>query len=56
MGVGGFFRLAFEDLNEDFKVPPEFRKIKKLGKGAYGKVMQVMHIPTKKNYACKRFE
>lgn len=51
------FKLAFEDLNTDFKVPEAvFRKIKKLGKGAYGKVMQVMHIPTKKMYAMKRFE
>jgi mitogen-activated protein kinase 1/3 len=56
VGIGGFFRLAFDELNQDFKVPPEFKKIKKLGKGAYGKVMQVMHVPTKKNYACKRFE
>jgi serine/threonine protein kinase len=37
-------------------VPPEFRKEKKLGKGAYGKVMQVYHIPTKRSYAIKRFE
>ena len=56
MGIGGFFRLAFDELNEDFKVPPEFKKIKKLGKGAYGKVMQVTHVPSKKNYACKGFE
>ena len=33
-----------------------FRKIKKLGKGAYGKVMQVSHIQTKKTYAMKRYE
>jgi serine/threonine protein kinase len=31
-------------------------KIKKLGKGAYGKVMQVIHKQTEKSYACKRFE
>jgi serine/threonine protein kinase len=54
---GGIFRIGFEDLNQDFKVPEDtFRKIKKLGKGAYGKVMQVVHIPTKKSYAVKRYE
>jgi serine/threonine protein kinase len=53
----GTFKLAFEDLNADFHVPETiFRKIKKLGKGAYGKVMQVVHLPSKKNYAMKRFE
>lgn len=53
----GAFKLAFEDLNADFHVPETiFRKIKKLGKGAYGKVMQVVHLPSKKNYAMKRFE
>lgn len=31
--------MAFEDLNADFKLPSEFKKIKKLGAGAYGKVM-----------------
>ena len=56
MGIGNFFKLKFDDLNADFTVPPEFSKVKKLGKGAYGKVMQVMHLPTKKAYACKRFE
>lgn len=40
------FKLAFDDLNEDFVVPSDFRKQRKLGKGAYGKVMQVMHIPS----------
>ena len=29
---------------------------KKLGKGAYGKVMEVIHLPTKKKFAVKRFE
>lgn len=54
---GGAFKLAFEDLNADFKVPEHlFRKIKKLGKGAYGKVMQVVHLPSKKVYAMKRYE
>ena len=36
---GAFFNLNFEDLNQDFQMPPEFKKIKKLGEGAYGKVM-----------------
>lgn len=31
-------------------------KTKKLGVGAYGKVMEVMHVPTGKKYAVKRFE
>jgi mitogen-activated protein kinase 1/3 len=53
---GGLFKLSFEDLNADFKVPKEFRKIKKLGKGAYGKVMQVLHQPTNRTYAMKRYE
>jgi mitogen-activated protein kinase 1/3 len=30
--------------------------IKKLGAGAYGKVMQVTHLPTGATYAVKRFE
>lgn len=53
---GGLFKLDFEELNQDFKVTAEFKKIKKLGTGAYGKVMQILHISTKKTYACKRFE
>jgi mitogen-activated protein kinase 1/3 len=40
------FKLTFDDLNEDFVVPRDFRKQKKLGKGAYGKVMQVLHTPS----------
>jgi hypothetical protein len=39
-GTGsGLFKLDFEELNQDFNLPPEFKKIKKLGAGAYGKVM-----------------
>lgn len=30
--------------------------MKKLGTGAYGKVLEVLHIPTNKRYAVKRFE
>ena len=37
-------------------MPETFRKIKKLGKGAYGSVMQIVHLPTGREYACKRFE
>ena len=37
-------------------LPEEFRKIKKLGAGVYGKVMQVYHIPSKRTFAVKRFE
>lgn len=43
----GFLKMAFEDLNQDFRLPDTFKKIKKLGAGAYGKVMQVVHIPSK---------
>ena len=31
--------LGFQNLNTDFALPADFQKIKKLGKGAYGKVM-----------------
>lgn len=37
-------------------MPESFRKTKKLGTGAYGKVMEVMHVKTNKKYAVKRFE
>lgn len=33
------FKVGFADLNQDFKMPDQFRTIKKLGVGAYGKVM-----------------
>ena len=48
--------MGFEELNQDFNLPSEFKKIKKLGAGAYGKVMQVFHTPTQENLAVKRFE
>ena len=48
--------LGFEDLNADFALPRDFTKIKKLGKGAYGKVMSIIHTPSQREYACKRFE
>ena len=48
--------LGFKNLNKDFLLPQDFRLIKKLGAGAYGKVMQILHLPTKREYACKRFE
>ena len=37
-------------------VPSDFRKQKKLGKGAYGKVMQVLHTPSQRTFAIKRYE
>ena len=43
-------------LNKDFEMPEEFKKIKKLGQGVYGKVMHVLHLPTGTEFACKRFE
>jgi len=48
--------MAFDDLNTDFKLPDTFKKVKKLGAGAYGKVMQCIHTPSQKTYAVKRFE
>jgi serine/threonine protein kinase len=48
--------LGFYNLNKDFELPKDFRLVKKLGTGAYGKVMQIYHIPSKREYACKRFE
>jgi hypothetical protein len=43
-------------LNSDFILPPEFVKVKQLGKGVYGKVMHVVHKSSGREYACKRFE
>jgi mitogen-activated protein kinase 1/3 len=37
-------------------MPNTFKTIKKLGKGAYGKVMEVMHVETQQKFAVKRFE
>lgn len=48
--------LGFADLNADFQLPAGFQKIKKLGRGAYGKVMQIIHVPSGREYGCKRFE
>ena len=48
--------MGFADLNADFQLPPGFHKIKKLGRGAYGKVMQIVHSSSGREYGCKRFE
>ena len=48
--------MGFDELNQDFYLPPEYKKIKKLGAGAYGKVLQVFHKPTNQTLAVKRFE
>ena len=48
--------MGFRNNEDDFKLPHEFQKIKKLGQGAYGKVMQIIHLPTGREYGCKRFE
>ena len=42
-GNFGKISLGFDSLNTDFMLPKDFTLIKKLGKGAYGKVMQIMH-------------
>lgn len=48
--------VGFQSLNTDFIMPEEFVKVKQLGKGVYGKVMHVIHKPSQREYACKRFE
>ena len=48
--------LGFYDLNADFKLPADFKLVRKLGKGAYGRVMQILHLPSQREYACKRYE
>ena len=48
--------LGFYNLNADFALPPDFKLVKKLGKGAYGQVMQILHLPSQREYACKRYE
>jgi len=50
------FKLNFKDMHPDFALPPEFKTMRKLGAGAYGKVMEVSHLPSKQRYAVKRFE
>jgi len=40
----GSLRLGFYDLNADFALPEEFKLVKKLGQGAYGRVMQILHM------------
>ena len=48
--------LGFYNLNSDFSLPSEFNLVKKLGKGAYGRVMQILHMESQREYACKRYE
>ena len=48
--------LGFYNLNSDFELPPQFNLMKKLGKGAYGRVMQILHLDSQREYACKRYE
>lgn len=50
------FGLSMMDLNADFIVPETFEKLRNLGKGAYGKVMEVLHIETQQKFAVKRFD
>lgn len=49
-------QVGFQSLNQDFVLPPDFTKVKQLGKGVYGKVMHIVHKPSQRDYACKRFE
>ena len=48
--------LGFYNLNSDFQLPTNFKLMKKLGKGAYGRVMQILHLESQREYACKRYE
>ena len=48
--------LGFFNLNSDFQLPKNFKLVKKLGKGAYGHVMQILHMESQREYACKRYE
>lgn len=48
--------MGFYSLNQDFELPSDFNLVKKLGKGAYGQVMQILHMPSQREYACKRYE
>lgn len=43
-------------MNSDFALPADFKLVKKLGRGAYGRVMQILHLPSQREYACKRYE
>ena len=36
--------LGFYNLNSDFQLPQNFKLVRKLGKGAYGRVMQILHL------------
>jgi hypothetical protein len=49
-------QVGFQSLNSDFILPPDFAKVRQLGKGVYGKVMHILHKPSQRDYACKRFE
>ena len=46
IAVAGRHRLSlgFYNLNSDFELPQNFKLVKKLGKGAYGRVMQILHL------------
>lgn len=48
--------VGFQSLNKDFELPEGIKMIKKLGQGAYGKVMHVLHLSSGGEFACKRFE
>lgn len=43
-------------MNADFSLPSDFKLVRKLGKGAYGSVMQILHMSSQREYACKRYE
>lgn len=51
-------KLNFTKLDNDFEIPEDgnWTRGKQMGQGAYGKVMECFHKPTKEGFAVKRFE
>ena len=54
-GITGF-KLDVRSLNKDFDLPSNFELEKTIGKGVYGKVMQVEDSDNGQKYAIKKFE
>ena len=48
--------LNLKKLDDDFEIPENWKKLRTMGQGAYGKVMECLHIPTNQTFAVKRFE
>ena len=49
--------LNFSKLDDDFEVPSDdWNKMRTMGSGAYGKVMECFYKPMAQSFAIKRFE